>query len=154
MFFILNFLLTDQITVSDWLYFLRYWTNVYCNCLPNSLWCHKFLPDQNVKTKNWLCREQRSISCEVKNVFHHFLRVKKIARLDSVPLSIRFSWYSPIKFLKLDIEIVLIQHPWKSKWPNKTSRELREIYKYKQDGILDLVTKFINFDISRKFKQC
>ena len=40
--FLMLYLLTDQISLSGCLYFLRFGQYVYCNCVLTSLWHHEF----------------------------------------------------------------------------------------------------------------
>ena len=46
-------LLTDQISFSGFLYFLRDWQYVYCNCILSRLWRHGFW--------NWPYRSSRAV---------------------------------------------------------------------------------------------
>ena len=80
-------LLPDQISLSGFLYFLRYYSNDCCTCSFSRFWRHKFwtwlylsnqavfLHVQKVKEKFKYLENEKSFHNEIKSIFHQFQRL-------------------------------------------------------------------------------
>ena len=95
-------LLTDQISLSNYLYFLRYWAiYIYCNFLITKLWRDKFwnylpiqtvfLHDQKFKTKIVVSWERKGLLSWSKKRFSSFLKafqLRKVVRPESASVTV------------------------------------------------------------------
>ena len=95
-------LLTDQISLSNYLYFLRYWAiYIYCNFLITKLWRDKFwnylpiqtvfLHDEKFKTKIVVSWERKGLLSWSKKRFSSFLKafqLRKVVRPESAPVTV------------------------------------------------------------------